>query len=231
MKQKIQSAIRYFSVGERILWCASVILIVGSFCLFDRTGFLTLGASLVGVTALIFNAKGNPIGQALMILFALIYGIISYSFAYWGEMITYLGMSLPMAVFALVSWLRHPYAGRRAEVAVNTLSGREQVLMWLLTAAVTAGFFFILSALHTANLIPSTVSVTTSFLAVYLTFRRSPFFALAYAANDVVLIVLWTLATLENRSYLSVVICFAAFLANDLYGFLNWQRMKRRQRS
>lgn len=229
MKSRIQALFRYFSLAERLLWCASVLLIVGSFCLFDRSGFATLAASLIGVTALIFNAKGNPIGQALMILFAVFYGIISYSFSYYGEMITYLGMSAPMALFALISWLRHPYAGKHAEVAVNTVRAPEQVLMWLLTIGVTAGFYFILRALGTANLIPSTVSVTTSFLAVYLTFRRSPFFALAYAANDVVLLVLWSLATRENRAYLSVVICFAAFLANDLYGFLNWQRMKKRQ--
>ena len=30
-----------------------------------------------------------------------------------------------------------------------------------------------------------TLSVTTRFLAVYLTFRKSGFFALTYAANDV----------------------------------------------
>ncbi len=72
--------------------------------------------------------------------------------------------------------------------------------------------------------------MTTSFAAVYLTARRSPFYAIAYAANDVVLIVLWTLATLSDVSYLSVTICFAAFLVNDVYGFVNWRRMEKRQR-
>ena len=97
------------------------------------------------------------------------------------------------------------------------------------STAVTAAFYFILKALHTANLIPSTVSVATSFLAVYLTFRRSPYYALAYAANDVVLILLWTLAAIEDLSYLSVIICFVMFLANDLYGFLNWRKMQKKQ--
>ena len=76
---------------------------------------------------------------------------------------------------------------------------------------------------------PSTISVTTSFLAVYLTFRRSPYFALAYAANDIVLIVLWTLASAYDIRYISVVVCFAAFFVNDLYGYINWQKMKLRQ--
>lgn len=50
---------------------------------------------------------------------------------------------------------------------------------------VTAGFCFILEYFNAANIISSTISVTTSFAAVYLTFRRSPYYALGYAANGV----------------------------------------------
>ena len=219
----------YFSKSERILWSGSVGLIVTSFLAFDRANYMTLAASLIGTTSLIFNAKGNPIGQALMIVFSLLYGAISYTFSYFGEMITYLGMTAPMALFALISWLRNPYKGNHAEVAVNRIGKSEYALMYALTALVTLVFYFILDGFHTANMIPSTISVTTSFIAVYLTFRRSPYFALAYAANDAVLIVLWTLAARENASYLSVVICFVMFLVNDLYGFINWKRMEKQQ--
>ena len=221
----------YFSRTERILWLSSVLFITLSFCLFDRASYLTLIASLIGVTSLIFSAKGNPIGQALMIAFSLLYGIISYTFAYYGEMITYLTMTMPMAVFALVAWLKNPYQGNKAEVKVNSIRAGEQVFMWSLTVAVTVGFYFILKHFHTANLIPSTLSVTTSFLAVYLTYRRCPTFALAYAANDLVLIVLWIWASLTDTRYISVVVCFIAFLFNDIYGYISWQRMKRRQSS
>ena len=219
----------YFSKGELTLWGCSAGLILVSFFLFDRVNYMTLAASLIGTTSLIFNAKGNPVGQALMVVFSLLYGVISYSFSYFGEMITYLGMTGPMALFALISWLRNPYNGNHAEVAVNRLENKELVLMYMLTALVTVGFYFILDHFDTANMIPSTLSVTTSFIAVYLTFRRSPYFALAYAANDVVLIVLWTLAAAEDISYLSVIICFVMFLVNDLYGFVSWKRMEERQ--
>ena len=225
----MKKLIAYFSKGELALWCGSSGLIVVSFLLFDRVNFMTLAASLIGITSLIFSAKGNPIGPALMILFSLLYGVISYTFSYFGEMITYLGMTGPMALFAFVSWLRNPYKGNRAEVTVNRLEKKELALMYVLTALVTFAFYFILDYFDTANMIPSTLSVTTSFIAVYLTFRRSPYFALAYAANDVVLIVMWTMAAVEDISYFSVIICFFTFLVNDLYGFINWKRMEKRQ--
>lgn len=229
--QAVKRFFRSFTKGELLLWGASVLLIVLSFAFFDRENWLTLTASLVGATSLILCAKGNPLGQALMLVFSALYGVISWTFSYYGEMITYLGMTAPMALLALIAWLRHPFNGNRAEVKVNRLKGREIIFALLLTAAVTAAFYFILRALHTANLLLSTVSVATSFFAVYLTFRRSPFYALAYAANDAVLIALWTLAALEDISYLSVIICFVMFLVNDLYGFFSWRRMERRQRA
>lgn len=227
--KRIQSHMSYFSRGELALWGLSVLLIVAAYAAFDRTSPLTLAASLVGVTSLILNAKGNPIGQLLMLFFSLLYSIISYSFAYYGEMITYLGMTAPMALFSLISWLRHPFRGRRAEVTVARLAKREYLPILLMTVAVTAAFYLILFAFDTANLIPSTLSVSTSFLAAYLTFRRSAWFALAYAANDLVLIVLWSLAAATDASYLSVIVCFVIFFINDLYGFWSWLRMRRNQ--
>ena len=117
----------YFTKKEIALWCASVIFIVLSFGIFDRENYLTLTASLIGVTSLIFNAKGNPFGQFLMIIFSLLYGIISFTFAYYGKMITYLGMTMPMAVFALVAWLKNPYNGNKSEVKVNSISKKNRI--------------------------------------------------------------------------------------------------------
>lgn len=223
--------ISYFTKFEISLWMSSVLLIIISFCIFDRENYLTLFASIIGATFLILNAKGNPIGQFLTIVFCILYGIISYGFSYYGEMITYLGMSMPMALFAFISWLKNPYEKGKSEVKVNRLSKTETVFMIVLTMIVTVIFYFILKYFNTANLIPSTLSVTTSFLAVYLTFRRSPYFALAYAMNDLVLIILWILASFTEISYLSVVICFVVFFVNDMYGFINWKKMEKRQKN
>ncbi len=221
---------QYFSDAEIALWSVSVLLIVASFLVFDRTNLTTPIASVLGITSILFCAKGNPIGQVLMVIFSLFYGGISYVAAYYGEMITYLGMTMPMAIFSLIAWIKHPYNGNKSEVEVSALRRRDIVFMGVATVIVTVAFYNILAFFNTANLVPSTLSVATSFIAVYLTFRRSPYFALAYAANDVVLIVLWILASLDDRRNVAVVVCFAAFLLNDIYGFISWQRMKTRQR-
>ena len=224
----LKNSFRDLTRFERLLWACSLIVVTASFLLAPAHDYLTLCASLIGVTALIFVSKGYVLGQVLTVVFALFYGVISYFFHYYGEMITYLCMTSPIALMSVISWLRHPYEGTR-EVSVRRLS--KPLLLWLLflTAIVTVAFWFILDALGNANLLFSTLSVTTSFLASSLTFLRSPYYALAYSGNDIVLIVLWILASIENPAYLPMVLCFTMFLVNDMYGFFNWQRMQKRQ--
>ena len=227
--EKFRRFIRYFTAVEWAIWLCSVILIISSFCIFDKSSILTLISPLLGVTSLIFCAKGNPIGQLLMVIFGLLYGLISLIFGYYGETITYWGMALPTALCALISWLKNPFNGNKAEVKISFIKKWEIGLLSVLAVLVTIGFYFILKALNTANLGVSTFSVLTSFIAAYLAFRRSPYFALAYSVNDIVLIILWGMAAMVDLKYISVTVCFIAFLAGDLYGFINWIRIRKRQ--
>ena len=216
------------SRGEKLLWLSSCAMILGSALLAGGSGPACVFASLIGVTALIFVAKGYVAGQILTVVFALVYGVISFFYRYYGEMITYLGMTAPIALLTAVTWLRHPFEGSR-EVEICRVNRVQIKRMLLCALPVTAAFFLILRALGNASLTISTISIATSFFAAWLSFLRSPYYALAYAANDLVLIVLWSLASAEDLSCLSMVICFAMFLLNDLYGFVNWQRMLQRQ--
>ena len=143
----------YFTKKELLLWIGSILTILISFILFKGDNTLSLIASLIGVTSLIFCAKGNPFGQFLIIIFSLLYGIISFSYAYYGEMITYLGMTAPIALFSMITWLKNPYEGNKSEVEVKHLKLKDIIPMIILTVIVTFVFYFILDYFNTANLI------------------------------------------------------------------------------
>lgn len=213
---------------ELALWLTSIAAITASFIVFKSENVLTLIASLIGVTALILLAKGNVWGQILTALFSILYAIISYQYRYFGEMITYLGMTLPSAVAAAITWIKHPYEA--TEVRVSHLRKKHYIALPLTAASATLIFYFVLKYFNTNNLALSTVSITTSFAACYLMIFRSNLYALAYALNDIVLIGLWCLASADDMSFFPMIICFVMFLANDLYGFYSWRKMKERQR-
>lgn len=215
---------KYFSLTEILLWSLSVILIIVSFCIFDHENYAVLVASLIGATSLILNAKGNVCGQILTVFFSCIYAVISFKLKYYGEMITYLGMTSPIAVVSVITWLKNPFEKGIAEVKVNCLSKKEYTFLAVLALAVTVIFYFILNFFNTSQIVLSTLSIFTSFTASYLTMRRSEYYAVAYLSNDIILIMLWILANSP-----SMVICFAVFLVNDVYGFISWADMKKRQ--
>ena len=61
---------------ERALYVVSLILVTGSFLLSFPRDYLSWIASLIGVTALIFVAKGYVIGQILVVVFSTFYAIL-----------------------------------------------------------------------------------------------------------------------------------------------------------
>ena len=222
-------SIKSLTKFEIILWLVSVIVVTVSFVV-APDNVLTYIASLIGVTALIFVAKGFVLGQILSVVFAVFYGIISFHFKYYGEMITYVFMTAPMSIMSMISWIKNPYKDT-LEVTVNKINKKQVLKVLILSIIVTIVFYFILKALNTANLIFSTISITTSFIAVSLTFLRSPYYALGYATNDIVLIIFWSLASIQDISYIPMIMCFVMFLVNDLYGLINWKKMQKKQKN
>lgn len=219
----MSNPIKDLTKKEWVLWIFSLLAVVISNILTKDTDILTLIAVCVGITSLIFAAKGNVWSPILMILFSILYGIISWRFCYWGEMITYLGMTMPMSIWSAITWFKNTSENGK-EVAIQKLSKKHFVGLIFFGIITTVVFYFILRAFHTPNIMLSTLSVTTSFVAASLTMLRSSYYALAYALNDIVLIILWTLASIENPVYIPVVVNFIIFFLNDIYGFICWKK-------
>lgn len=224
---KLVQSIKNLSKFELVLWLCSVLTVTGAFLISGKFEIMTLVASLIGVTALIFVSKGDVTGQVLIVIFSLVYAVISFQQKYYGEIFTYVGMSAPIAALSVVTWLKNPYSEN--EVKVSKVSRKKFIALLIVTALVTALFYFILDFFNTASMLLSTISVTTSFLASALMLLRSPFYAAAYAMNDIVLVILWIIATMQDFSCMPMVVCFAVFLINDLYGLRNWLRMRKEQ--
>lgn len=225
----MNNPIKTLTKREWSIWLGSIIIVLISNLATKDFDLLTLVAALTGVTSLIFAAKGNVWGQALMILFSILYGIISFRFRYWGEMMTYLGMTLPMDVWSTITWIENPSENNGNEVQIQSLSKKHIVALCISGIIVTAAFYYILKSFNTPNIIFSTISIITSFIAASLTMLRSSYYAVWYAVNDVVLIILWVLASLKDPAYIPVVVNFSIFFMNDMYGFMSWKQRELEQ--
>lgn len=116
---------------------------------------------------------------------------------------------------------------KRERSCYPEINKKHIILLVVSGVIVTAVFYKILAVFSTPNIVFSTISVTTSFFAASLTMLRSSYYAVGYAANDVVLIVLWILASIKEPRYLSVTVIFVIFLFFDLYGFISWKKREK----
>lgn len=117
----LSNPLKTLTKGMAALACILAAVIISNFATNDLD-LLTLISALLGVTSLILLQRGSVWAQFLMIVFCILYGIISFRFHYWGEMITYLGMTLPMAAWSAITWLQNPSEENENEVAIQTLN-------------------------------------------------------------------------------------------------------------
>ncbi|MDD6311773.1 MAG: nicotinamide riboside transporter PnuC [Firmicutes bacterium] len=221
-------SLKAFTKYEACMWIGSVAALIILYAVSGGGGVIAFVAPILGVTALIFQAKGNVLGQILVIIFSFMYAYTAWTFHYYGEVVTYLGMTMPSAVAVTISWIKNLHS--ETEVAIAETKKSTYAILAVLTVIMTIIFYFILKALDTPNLGFSTVSVTTSFFAAGLCFLRNRFFSLAYMCNDIVLVILWVLASMTDLSYLSMVLNFVVFAINDFYIYYSWRKINERQK-
>lgn len=212
------------------MWLTALTAITVGFAVTKDRSVLSYLSSLAGITCIIINAKGNVVGQMISVAFSILYGVYSYTQHFYGEMIIYFALMTPIHLVSIYTWIKNKYKGKSHEVTVNTLKKREYAVTAAGSVAVTAAFYFLLRALHTDNLIVSTISLTTSITAAYLMLRRCEYYSLCFIANDIILIVLWSMKIpTAGLQVLPSVMCFSAFLVIDLYAFYNWRKIRKRQ--
>lgn len=211
---------------ELTIWVVSVTSIVLSGMLIGmligNADLMLIITSCIGVSGLIWVAKRKGMGQVLVVAFSVLYAIISIKNKYYGEMITYLFMTVPIALVTIKVWLNN--MGEENTVEVKKETKKQILLIFLCSLVVTYLMYYVLVYFDTSSIVLSTISITTSFLAATLMLVRSKYYAVAYAMNDVVLIGLWIIASMSNIENISMVVCFVIFLINDIYGFISWSK-------
>ena len=192
--------------------------------------WIDLSYTLLYFWTAILLAKGKYFCYIIGIISTFFYAFVSYSNSYYGEVIIAMCCTLPLMIIGLVNWLKHQDSTNT--VIIKEITKKELLLVLLSQAVTFAGYYFLLKAFNTNNLLVSTFSVVASIIATYLTARRSEHGFIGFIINDIILIVLWSLPVLNgNTSIIPVLLCPVLLLINDVYGVYNWKRIKKTQKT
>ena len=215
--------------SEKILLFGSIIL-VSLVAIIFKSDLLTTICSIEGIITVLLLAKGKNLGQVFGVIITILYSIVSFRNKFYGEVIIYIVLMLPMYIIGIISWARHQNK-KTNTVDVNKIENIEWLLVFITSVVVFIGIYFLLKSFNTNELIVSTISVVASLFAVYLQIRRSRFSFYFYIINDLILIVLWGIPViLGNLLILPMVFNPIINLINDSYGVYNWKRLEKEQR-
>ena len=215
---------------ELLFLICDVCVVVSIFIFFERN-ILSFICSFIGCFAIFSLAKGFFFAPIINVAFDILYIILSYTQCFYGEALIYILMTLPIDFYSSFTWIKNK-SNNSEVIKINKIKKIEWLFFWLGTVVLTVVFYFILKALHTSELIISTISFITSAMAGYFLIRRSNYYSLAYSFNDLILIALWTTSFIKfGTSYLPVVINFCCSFVIDFYGFINLQKELKKQTS
>lgn len=218
-----------WTVFEICLLITSPIIVLTVGVIFHSDA-LTVITSIIGIFCALLLAKGFVLGQFFGIAIVVLYSIVSFKNAFYGEMITYIVIMLPMYVWSIVEWIKHKN-NKTESVEVNSIKWQEWLIVSLCAIAIFIGFYFLLKALNTSELVISTLSVVDNVFAVYLLARRSKYGFVSYIVNDLILIVLWGIPVFGgNLLVLPMLINPIVNLVNDSYGVINWTKLQIKQK-
>ena len=157
----------------------------------------------------------------------LTYCYLSFTQQYWAEAIWHLVFTVPMYIASMINWLKNQH---NKEVKIRKISKKETILFIIGLIVLCTSISLILSYVGAPQPIISAFSVTLSAMANYLAMRRSDFSLIAYCFDDIFIIVLWLIPVIKGEVVLlNVAVTMFAFLINDIYGVINWRKMKAKQ--
>ena len=214
---------------EKTLLFGSIIL-VSLVAIIFKSDLLTTICSIEGIITALLLAKGKNLGQIFGVIITVLYSIVSFKNKFYGEVIIYIVLMLPMFIIGIISWTRHKNM-KTNTVDVNKIESKEWFLVLIISVIVFIGIYFLLKSFNTDELIVSTISVVVSLFAVYLQIRRSRFSFYFYIINDLILMVLWGIPViLGNLLVLPMIFNPIINLINDSYGAYNWKKIEKKQK-
>ena len=215
---------------EKVLLFGSII-IVSLVGIFFESDLLTTSCSIVGIITALLLAKGKNLGQVFGLLITILYSIVSFKNKYYGEVLIYALLMLPMYVIGIITWINHKNE-KTNSVEINSIKKKEWIIVSFVFALVFVGIYYLLKAFNTNELIVSTISVLASLFAVYLQIRRSKYSFSFYIVNDIILMFLWGIPVVRGSFILFPMLLNPTInLINDTYGFYNWKKTEKIQKN
>ena len=220
---KIKSYFGSWNNFECGLIILAIILILGVGVILNCE-LLSIIVAFLGIFSALCQTKGLVLGQFFGVILAILYSYISYINRYYGEIMVYLLMVLPMYIIGIYTWSKNR-DWKTEKLKQSDIKLREWLFLFILNVILFIGLYILLKYFNTNQLFISTLSMNLNLSATYLLIRRSRYCFIVYLFNALILLLLWGLPVINgNIMFLPMVFDAGLLIVNNIYGMIKWTR-------
>lgn len=210
-----------------ILLLVISIISVGVTGILCNSSILTQLCSITGILCAITQAKGKVISQFIGLVIVVLYSILSFQNKFYGEVIIYIFIMLPLFISGIISWIKNLNKETNT-VNENTLHKKEWIILTIVSIVLFVILYYLLKYFNTNQLLVSTLSLVTSLFATYLVARRSKYGFLFYIGNDIILFILWGGQIIKGDfALIPILVNPIINFINDSYAWKSWNKREK----
>lgn len=179
---------------------------------------IELVGAFAGICSVVLCAKGKRSGFLFGLVNVAGYAFVSYHNQYYGEVMLNVLFYAPSNIVAYALWTRHKDQKRGGnEVKARALTLPQLMMACALVAATTVAYHFLLEELGGAMTMLDGASTVLSIFATLLMALRYSEQWFFWIAVDIITVALWCFAGDPV-----MVVMWATYLLNAMYGYLMW---------
>jgi len=222
--------LKHWNWKEISILCLGLISVVLAFVFGNERSVLAFITSIFSIVSTIFIAKGFVYAPAIDMIPSILYCFICFQEKFYGEIIVYLGVIVPMGIATIIKWFANRDDKYKEFVKINKMSKKEYIIVVIVSIISLFCVYGLLYVLNTSQIIFNTFTLVLVAIAGYLTFRRSPYYSIAYILYDLVCLVMWilTISTMGSTYLPTIISCFIMLLG-DIYGLYWWRVCEKKQ--
>lgn len=216
-------------------WLIVSTLVLFGVELYFQDSLIGTVATLTGILNVVLVAKGSMINYAFGIVNTVLYTIIAYKAGYGGDFVTFLFYYIPLQFVGIYAWRNHVEEDTNLDDVKKMTVGQLVIsvvilivgtyLTMLLLPTITAIFNMPI------NQLPF-VDAFTTFAGIYagiLMLKRYQEQWYIWIFVNIGSVIMWVTLIGSDESAVAMVVMWAAYLVNALYGAYNWRKMEATQ--
>lgn len=183
-------------------------------------------SSLTGVACVVCTGKGKLSAYLFGLVNSILYAIISYKAALYGETMLNAIYYVPMQFVGFFVWSRH-MNGDTKEVAKRHMRWPGRGLLLLVMIAATAGYGVVLKGMGDAMPFVDAFTTASSVIAMVISVRMYAEQWWIWVAVDVFTVYMWFCNFIAGRENMATLLMWVVYLGNAVIMLIKWEREAR----